>query len=132
MTRILTIIALLFATPAWAGEVDGKSFYCKPMDSDTVTHEAFKFEDNKVFKYNESGTEFSYDYFAAHSNVTWEISDLYTYDIDRKTLQLTIRSSDYKGLASWQCEFMEINQARKLVVEAGKLREEKKREGNRF
>ena len=26
MTRILTIIALLFATPAWAGEVDGTVF----------------------------------------------------------------------------------------------------------
>ncbi len=27
MHRILTIIALLFATPAWAGDVDGNSFF---------------------------------------------------------------------------------------------------------
>ena len=132
MTRLLTIIALLFATPAWAGEVDGNSFYCKPLLMGTVTHVAFKFEGGKVFKYNESGQEFSYDYYAAHSNVTWEISDVFYYDIDRKTLQLKLRLNPSDSSAGWQCEFMEINQARKLVVEAGKSREEKKREGNQF
>ena len=132
MTRILTIIALLFATPAWAEEVDGNSFYCEPMDIGTVTHEAFKFEGGKVFKYNESGQEFSYDYFAAHSNVTWEISDVLYYDIDRKTLQLKLRSTRWDSSAGWQCKFMEIDKARQLVKFQGELRELKKRRGNQF
>ena len=45
MTRILTIIALLFATPAWAGSMDGKSFICNHKG---IYQIALKFEDGQA------------------------------------------------------------------------------------
>ncbi len=133
--RNLLLIAASFSLIGCASitnEVDGNSFYCKPMDSSTSSHLAYKFENNKVFSYNESGQEFSFYYQAWNNFVSWSIGDVFGYDMSRKTLQLKFYSSDYIVLDNWQCDFMEINQARKLVVQVGKLRDEKAREGNKF
>ena len=48
MTRILTIIAFLFATPAWAGEVDGNSFLCSGEGAGDIR--ALEFKNGKVYE----------------------------------------------------------------------------------
>ena len=75
MTRLLTIIALLFATPAWAGEVDGNSFYCPPNGLGTFSHYALQFQNEIAYGYNDSGGLVSSKYDVTAGHVYWELDD---------------------------------------------------------
>ena len=58
MTRILTIMTLLFATPAWAGEVDGHSFLCNPDGLETDVSIAVELQHGLATIYSEFYNQF--------------------------------------------------------------------------
>ena len=118
MTRLLTIIALLFVTQARASEVDGNSFYCEGLKN-TRENGAMIFKDGKIVTYDAAGKRSEYYYIARDTSVIWFENEYQSYTISRMSLKLEYSNneepSDY---ATWQCEFMEINKARKLALEA--------------
>ena len=130
MKRILTIIALLFATPAWAGEVDGNSFYCKPT-YESFGHLAIKFAEGKALIQNKDVLKKTQEYWTTATAVIvpepWSV----TYQLNRKTLRLR-HLSEGRAFGEWNCEFMEFNKARNIVRAENKLLKSKEREGNRF
>lgn len=157
MTRILSIIALLFATPAWAGEVDGNSFYCEGKsikfnkDNKSWKHLPDHLRKKKLetpvgqvieldggmattFYLSSSSSEFtkqSSQYTAYPSSVVWSDREL-----NRKTLTLTLGDL---MVGIFQCEILELDEAFKKLREAFAIRERinkmndiKAREGNQF
>ena len=144
MTRILTIIALLFATPAWAGEVDGKSFLCErqskgnPSPSIAVYQKfyALKFEDGKAIKYGyHSRQPEGNEYFATDTSVGWALGSggSFWYSMSRKTLTLRLESVDDRIARDiWQCKFMSLKNAQNVIDEYINSHKEKAREGNQF
>ena len=118
MTRILTIIALLFATPIWANEVDGNSFYCKGLKN-TRENGAIIFQNGKVVMYDDVGNLNEYYYTARDTSVIWFENKYQSYTISRITLELKLWNDEAPSqYATWQCEFMAINKARNLATEA--------------
>ena len=130
MTRILTIIVLLFATPAWAGEVDGNSFYCKPKIEDSG-HLAIKFAEGKALIQDKNGPKKAQRYDTTAKDVYVSEPWSLTYRLNRKTLRLDYLSEGI-SFVEWSCEFMEFNKARNMVRAETKLLKSKEREGNRF
>ena len=130
MTRILTIIALLYSSPVAAGEVDGNSFYCKPKYED-FGHLAIKFAEGKALIQNKYVLKKAQEYSTTAKNVfvpePWSV----TYQLNRKTLRLR-HLSEGRAFGEWNCEFMEFNKARNIVRAENKLLKSKEREGNRF
>jgi hypothetical protein len=131
MTRILTIIALLFATPAWAGEVDGNSFYCSPDGLGTSSHYAFNFQYGMSYGYNDSGRQIFNEYDVTAGLVLWGIDDHAHFRMDRKTLGLFM-ILNASPAARWQCKFMDIANARALLEQIGKQKDRDARKDNQF
>ena len=141
MTRILTVIALLFATPAWAGEVDGKSFLCELQSGNQSAsikalyrNFALKFEDRKAKKYFYNDYEETY-YSTDDTSVRWAVGSgqWLSYSMSRKTLTLKIENHvDRTVLDIFQCKFMSLKNARNIIDEYGNFYREKAREGNQF
>jgi hypothetical protein len=135
MTRILTIIALLFAAPAWASEVDGNSFFCEPSSESPNDggYSAVIFKDGLVSIYREWGGvgEHTVDYFSDNRIVAWSVLGIWNYEINRKTLMLKLI---FKGEAFsvWNCRFETEEKAIYAVTEAGQERVKRQREGNQF
>ena len=118
MTRILTIIAFLLVKYASASEVDGNSFYCKGLKN-TRENGAIIFQNGKVVMYDNVGKLNEYYYTARDTSVIWFENKYQSYTISRITLELKLRNEEAPlNYTTWQCEFMEINKARKLATEA--------------
>jgi len=133
MTRILTIIALLFSTPAWAGEVDGNSFLCNPDGLGTNVSIAVELQHKLATIYSVVYGQQPSKYDAFDSWVGWEVNNYgFHYNLDRKSLILTYISPSGLPVSKWQCEFMDIVMARKKVAESEANRKRKAREGNQF
>ena len=144
MTRILNIIALLFATPAWAGEVDGHSFLCNPDGLETNVSIAVELQHGLATIYSELYGQQPSKYDAFDGSVAWEVNDYgFKYTLFRKDLVLMYWGPNTSPVSKWQCEFKEIVMARKKVAEseANRKREiaeseanrkRKAREGNQF
>ena len=122
MTRILTIIALLFATPVWAGEVDGNSFYCKPKDN--IEHLAIIIDDGLAVVITADKSPDGNKYSVSPTIVTWSSNrgrkdSVGQYFLDRVKLTLNHYFILKAGTIGdhWQCEFMEFEKARKLAIE---------------
>ena len=116
MTRILTIIAFLFVTHAWANEVDGNSFYCKGLKN-TRENGAIIFQNGKVVMYDNVGKSNEYYYTARDTSVIWFENKYQSYTISRISLELKLWNDEAPSeYATWQCEFMEINKARRLAI----------------
>jgi hypothetical protein len=132
MTRILTIIALLFATPAWAGEVDGNSFYCKPI-GDSSDPYAVRLANGKASRYwHKSYVLPEENYRLNHTFVVWG-SDAIEFRLNRKTLILQgVLSEKNKVFQSLQCEFMDFEKGQKAVNEFRNLKKKEMLEGNQF
>ncbi len=120
MTRIFTIIAFLFVTNAWANEVDGNSFYCKGLKN-TRENAAMIFKNGKVVMYDNVGKLNEYYYTARDTSVIWFENKYQSYTISRISLELKHWNDEAPlEYATWQCEFMEINEARRLASEPSK------------
>jgi hypothetical protein len=133
MTRILTIIALLCATPAWAGEVDGKAFLCNPNGLRTSVSIAVELQHGLATIYSEFYGQQPSKYDAFDSWVGWEVNVFgFHYNLNRKSLVLIYIGPSGSPVSKWQCEFMEIVMARKKVAESEANRKRKAREGNQF
>lgn len=132
MTRILTIIALLFATPAWAGEVDGNSFYCPPNGLGTLPHYALQFQNGDAYVYQDSGLEEFTKYDVTAGFVLWARNNFGHFRMDRKTLDLFIIGTEGLAVAQWQCQFMNIADARAMVKQIGERKDREARKGNKF
>ena len=135
MPRILTIIALLFATPAWADEVDGNSFFCEPSSESPNDggYSAVIFEDGLVSIYREWGGvgEDTVDYFSDNRVVAWSVLGIMKYEINRKTLLLKLNIGD-EAISFWNCRFETKEKAIYALTEAGQERVRREREGNQF
>jgi hypothetical protein len=122
MTRILTIIALLFATPAWAETVDGNSFYCKPKDN--IEHLAIIIEDGLAVVITADNKPDGSKYELNSTTVWWSSnrgrkdgSGVYFLDRVKLTLDYNLILNVGMIRDHWQCELMEFKKARKLVIE---------------
>jgi hypothetical protein len=132
LTRILTIIALLFATPAWAGEVDGNSFFCSPeVYRYSSRFLAVSFEDGIALHFDEQGIETQINYWVEPDVVGYEWHSNGGYRINRKTLKMQFKLGG-DAVSEWSCQFMEKNKSRKKVVEMTMARDREQREGNQF
>ena len=131
MTRMLTIIALLFATPAWTGEVDGNSFYCSPDGLGTSSHYALNFQNGISYGFSDTGRQILNKYDVTAGLVLWEIDDHSHFRMDRKTLSLFM-ILNASAVARWQCNFMDITNARALLERIGKQKDREARKGNKF
>lgn len=132
MTRILTIIALLFTAPAWGGEVDGNSFYCIPIGDSSEPY-AVQLANGKASLYwHESYIEPGVIYRLNHTLVVWG-SKAIEYRLNRKTLILqAVVSKKNEVLLSFQCEFMDFERGQKAVNEFHNLKKKEMLEGNQF
>ncbi len=120
MTRILTIIAFVFVTHAWGSEVDGNSFYCNGLKN-TQENSAMIFQNGKVLMYDNVGKLNEYYYTARDTSVIWFENKYQSYTISRISLELKLWNDEAPSeYATWQCEFMEINKARRLASEPSK------------
>tara|TARA_B100000886_G_scaffold227406_1_gene158527 strand:- start:350 stop:721 length:372 start_codon:yes stop_codon:yes gene_type:complete len=120
MTRIFTIIAFLFVTNAWANEVDGNSFYCTGLKN-TRENGAMIFKNGKVVMYDNVGKLNEYYYTARDTSVIWFENKYQSYTISRISLELKHWNDEAPSeYTTWQCEFMEINKARRLASEPSK------------
>ena len=120
MIRIFTIIAFMFVTHAWANEVDGNSFYCKGHKN-TRENGAMIFKNGKVVMYDYVGKLNEYYYTARDTSVIWFENKYQSYTISRISLELKHWNDEAPSeYATWQCEFMEINKARRLASEPSK------------
>ena len=120
MIRIFTIIAFLLVTQAWANEVDGNSFYCKGLKN-TRENGAMIFKNGKVVMYDDVGKLNEYYYTARDTSVIWFENKYQSYTISRISLELKHWNDEAPSeYATWQCEFMEINKARRLASEPSK------------
>ena len=122
MTRLAIVFSLLFATPAWAGEVDGNSFYCEPDPTnkkdkglDDFT-KVLEFADDKARLHEDEGPgrggpkHRSYPYRAYRWGVEFNDEFNSLWSINRETLRL--RQWRYKLLSGeYQCRFMDLNKA---------------------
>ena len=129
MTRLAIIFSLLFVAPAWAGEVDGNSFYCTGDKKSFFTKK--KYEDKVLEFVNEEARLYSehpsllspnhepnsaHSYTATPVLVHWAFMNWYTYYMNRKDLSLELlKNEDRSTFSSWSCEFMEINEAKKKL-----------------
>ena len=135
MTRLAIIFSLLFATPAWAGEVDGKSFFCN-SPSPHLKPYALVFEAGKARLYDPAEV-IKGKYRANAGYVEWEANHhkmgFNTWRIDRKTLKL---SRGHPRALSFvdhrQCEISSKRAAINRVKELRDAKELKAREGNKF
>ena len=134
MTRILTIIALLFATPAWAGEVDGNSFFCEPPNPNGRAYTALEFDNGYAITYWENQSEETQKYSASQLAVSWYIGDFsMRLSLDRKSLVLNLVNAEtFETLVSWNCSFENIQAAKKRLADEHTKRDRRLREGNQF
>ena len=139
MTRLAIIFSLLFVTPAWAENVDGNSFLCSPIESSrTKDVKAVEFKRSKASVYKGERRIVREKYYANAGLVNWGgWADFNMYSMNRKTLRLKLEfnvSSPLHGqiMGEWDCEPMEIKKAIGLAEIAGKERDKKLREGNKF
>lgn len=116
MTRILTIIALLFATPAWAGEVDGNSFYCSAAN-EFLGPVAIHFQNNGAYQYEGAGVQQEWSYENNDDYVIFnKLGPDFFIRMNRKTLAYEYVGIKFGEIVGQRvCEFMEITQAKKLV-----------------
>ncbi len=129
MTRLAIIFSLLFVTPAWAGEVDGNSFFCSnggPPSQDR----AILFKNDKV-KYWIYGVSLSTHYIAFDRSVGWSDNVAY-YALDRKTLEYSELSKKRLPEIRLKCRFMDFSEAINLIKERDKRRSLNARKGNQF
>ena len=132
MFRILSIVTLIFLTPAMAGEVDGRSFYCESDTSDPPI--ALKFDFGGVESYIESelfADSTQPKYTTSPKDVRWQQEEKgkagWGFLLNRKTLILL-----GGGVAQWQCAFERMETAVEKVKKYGMDRDKKAREGNKF
>lgn len=130
MKPLFLTIALLFSSPAWAGEVDGNSFFCKPVGiTFFIEHYAISFEDGKVRQYNGSKERRPKKYKVSPFHVNW-FNFSYYLKIDRKNLVLRVKDMSTQDFEDFQCEFMEFSKAKEIVKKLETLRLDPK--GNKF
>jgi hypothetical protein len=113
MTRILTIIALLFATPAFAfkgqsNNADGKSFFCEPIGGLGRTI-GLTFRNGKPAILWQDGTESEEKfYMEMEQDYWWTLGDI-AYQMRRQNLQMTMWMDDANQRADWQCAMEELD-----------------------
>ena len=134
MTRTLTIIALLFATPAWAGEVDENSFFCEPTDPIGRASLALEFNNGYAMTYWENQSEGTQKYSASPLAVSWYIGDFsMRLSLDRKSLVLDLVNAEtFETLVSWNCSFENLSAAKKRLADEHTKSDRRLREGNQF
>ena len=133
MPRLVIIFLFLFGTPAWAGEVDGNSFFCESI-SFKGRFMSIEFSNGSVTTDNSLDDAKWWQYSATAKFVSWweRFDDLrLLYKLNRKTLILSLDLNAF-GEKYYRCQFMEINAARKKVVEEENYYDKKAREGNKF
>ena len=143
MTRLALIFSLLFATPAWAENVDGNSFLCYPdknsMEYDVRVVEFRRgFLGSRAFLYNGERMLGKSEYRVDPGYVRfWPGLNL--YHLNRKTLRLTLGDpvyctdeSPYECHGYYDCSPMEVNEARRVAKSFSEEKDRKLREGNRF
>ena len=132
MTRLAIIFSLLFVTPAWAGEVDGKSFFCDPQTNHLKPY-ALVFQRGKATLYDPAERSWEKDKYTAYAKfVSWMVPGK-IFSIDRETLILRLREGALGEITGiWQCEFSSKRAAIKRVKELRGAKDLKAREGNKF
>ena len=126
MTRLAIIFSLLFVTPAWAGEVDGNSFFCSdPRAKD----QAILFEDDKV-KHMRNKRFITGDYNVFLDTVNWN-DGVGSFRLNRKTLELLDMHHNLRSV-TLQCKFMEFSEALNLIEERDKRRKLEAKKGYQF
>ena len=131
MTRLAIIFSLLFASPAWAGEVDGNSFLCTTVN---FGYQAISFEKGKVYVHYHD-KKITADYTAANEHVIWakNFGANVAYRMSRKTLIVEVISvRDNEVMYTDTCEFMELTKAIRVVIEEKKRKDLRERKGNKF
>ena len=130
MTRILTIIALLFATPAWAqsNSADGKSFFCTP-NLTKIGAVGLTFRAGKPILIGVDGeteTEMSEEYVEALRTYNWNKKNIY-WQINRPNLILSMEIRRTNEKFFWQCQINELSEVEnKLKSIALEMRNENK------
>ena len=129
MTRLGIIFSLLFATPAWAGEVDGNSFICK--DKKGTAGIALSFRGGMAELFGRANNILQYEVFYDTVIIGKICTQCSMYRMDRKSLNLqheTLWDLDMARAmghatnrtinSKYGCEFMDFSKAKKLVAEA--------------
>lgn len=140
MTRILTILALLFVTPSWATEIDGNSFICSENQMPVL---ALQFQWGVARFNGQEVNSYKYEVFSKHVNIGEIDFGNVFYQINRKTLELEKKYLwDPDGprlydlnpalLHKYKCEFMNFEEASKLAAETLEKMRIKAEEGNQF
>ena len=134
MTRLAIIFSLLFVTPAWAGEVDGNSFFCEPPDPNGRAYVAIEFDNGYATTYWEGQKEETQTYLAGPLAVSWYIGDFsMMLKLDRKSLILNLVNAEtLANLVSWNCSFKNLEEAKKRLDDEAKKRDRRLRQGNQF
>lgn len=113
MTRMLTIIALLLATPAFAfkgqsNNADGKSFFCEPI-GDLGKTIGLTFRNGKPVKLYQGGTESEEKFYMEGEHDYWWTSGNIVYQMRRQNLQMTMWMDETNERADWQCAMEELD-----------------------
>ena len=133
MTRILTIIALLFATPAWAYEINEKAFLCKSSKEPSANGArivsasifAVHFKDGLANQFDQNTLRsLSHKYQIDAEFVSWSDGQS-TYQLQPKTLRLkrfyNILTDTLAFAEMRDCEEIEETKLRQIVSALKKL-----------